>query len=266
MFKVFLISVFGLIGCTCYVDETIDNDMSNPIPVRIVPGQTGWSQSGNLITFTQSGVSLQAIFSEPDVYTIQFGITPPPSPLAFGAIIRPQAQVSWNVKGNQIVRTFDVSNGSSISGRAESVNVRLTDSLIAPMVGTPGIPYVGSIQVAKGVRPTNQIPIFSPINIENPLGTAVVNNGSIVLAAASSALFVVPEGASQVYIAARYTPALVNPDLAAVLQNATAITQAWNITPYSPEWEPVPPSSTRLVVANSEAVACRLTVLFGIEG
>lgn len=258
-----------LAGCTGYVDEPIEfeDDMpKNAMPVEIVPGLVGWSQSGTLVTQNPgAGVGLQAEFVEPGNYTVQFGISAIP-PAGLASLIRPEAEITWRVKGNQIARTINVTNGTSISGQAEAVSVRLFDSSVAAMGGTAGVQYVGSIQVAKGIRAqaASQAPIFTPVNIENPVGTPAVSSGSFVVGAGTSARIPIPEGAVQMLVAA--TGSTFTPGGVTVTAQNSLSSQLEYFPDFSPVWVPVPPLATRVNVLNNLAAGVRISCVFGIDG
>ena len=271
MFRILVcaIAFVLLAGCTGYIDEPIEvDDMGNITPVKIVPELSGWSQSGTLITQNSgAGVGLQAHFGEPGNYTVQFGISAVP-PAGLANLIRPEAEVTWRVKGNQIVRTINVANGTSISGQAEAVSVRLFDSSVAAMGGTAGIQYVGSIQVAKGIRAqaANQAPTFTPANIENPVGTPVVTTGSFIVAAGTSARVPIPEGAVQMLVAVTGSTFTPGPASVTVTAQNSLSSQLEYFPDFNPVWVPVPPLATRLNILNGLAAGVRVSVIFGIDG
>lgn len=256
------------ISCTGYVDEPIEDDMKNSVPVKVIPGLFGWSQSGDLITQNPgAGVSLQAQFDEPGNYTVQFGISAVP-PAGLVNLIRPEAEITWRVRGNQINRTINVANGTSISGQAEAVSVRLFDSSVAAMGGAAGITYVGSIQIAKGIRAqsANQAPIFTPANIENPVGTPAVTTGSFIIAAGTSARIPIPEGATQMLVSITGSTFVPGPASVTVTAQNSLSSQLEYFPDFNPIWVPVPPLATRVNILNGLAAAVRASCIFGIDG
>ena len=262
-----------LSGCTGYIDEPITDEdamrttaRKNAIPVHIVPGLVGWSQSGTLVTQSPgAGVTLQAIFHEPGNYTVQFGISSVP-PAGLANLIRPEAEITWKVQGNQVTRVINVGDGTSITGQAEAVSVRLFDSSDASMGGTAGIPYVGSIQVTKGIRAqaANQAPMFVPTNIENPVGTSVVTTGSFIIANGTAARIPIPPGSVQMLVGisgSMFSPGNV------IITEQNSLSSQLEFTPdFSPVWVPVVPLATRVNMLNSSGAAIRASCIFGIDG
>lgn len=121
---------------------------------------------------------LSANFEEPDTYTVQFSITAPsllaiPTPTiapanwpATSGIVQPVptsqgircvALVTWKVEGVQVKRVLDVSNGVSISGTAQGVDVQVQDVTYS-ILGTGGQSYTVSATVTRGVRPSTSLP------------------------------------------------------------------------------------------------------------
>lgn len=159
----------------------------------VVPGTTGVSATvpGNVQAL------LSANFEEPDTYTVQFNIAAPsilpiPTPTiapanwpASSGIIQPTATfqgircvaiVSWKVEGVQVKRVLDVSNGVSISGTAQSVDVQVQDVTYS-VAGTGAQAYTVSATVTRGVRASTSLPpVLYSSNLSIPGG-----GGGIVL-------------------------------------------------------------------------------------
>ena len=277
MFKYLILFLLALSSCTGYVDEPIESDddmnrklMGRPIPVQVLE-DTGWAQSGNLITFDGSkGVTLQANFSSPGNYTVQFGVDRPAPPNQ-NIPTRPEALVTWKVAGNQIVRRLSVGNGAAISGQGEGVSVRLFDSAQTGWPGTPGLVYPGTISVTKGVRASTQAPpVWQPIRVSNPVAAppAVISTGVVVIAAGATANFPdVPEGATQLFVevvADAVIPLSIVNGVIVLQQNPFVPTNIYY--PFPGRWEPLVPGSTSVNVGNNTAASITVSLLFGIEG
>jgi hypothetical protein len=141
-------------GCLAEV-ESSEEDMNHPRKI-------GWSQSGSLTPgSTQGAVNLQAQFPVIGPYTVQLNIEDPNGPLTVNnEIIRAQADIQWSVEGNTVSRTVDCTKGITVSGVAEAVTVKIRDRSIVTL--TNKVPYVVSINVAPGTRPSvQQPPVFT---------------------------------------------------------------------------------------------------------
>lgn len=160
-----------------------------------------WSQSGNLITpgngtpNFSSPVRLAAVFDEPGYYTVQIDILPPsvpvgstnqagdPHPVAIQGMctvpVLAQAEVIWKNRGVNVRRVITVSQGASITGFGEGVDVTLLDQTPTnPGTGfTIPIIYSGSISIAKGSRGVTEQP---PIQQALPSRVSLLTSGAIV--------------------------------------------------------------------------------------
>lgn len=165
---------FIMNGCMAQVE---DEDMN---------ARVGWSQSGTLVPgSSNSAVSLQAQFPLIGAYTVQLNIQDPNASLVVGnEVVRAQAEIQWSVKGNTVTRLVDCVNGLSITGEAEAVSVRVVDRSLITVPGKR--PYVVSINVAPGTRPSvQQPPVFSADR--QTLSGGLASGGVIVPAGAISA-------------------------------------------------------------------------------
>jgi len=260
----------------------VEHDMQRPATrVKVVntvftKGKevTAWSQSGNLVTFSpNNAVTMQKQFGEPGNYTVQFGLGSPPGPAgSVAAVRRPKAVVQWSIEGNTVTRELTVLNGTSISGQASAVSVRLFDDLVTGMVGTAGGQYVGSIQVSKGLRAGIQSPVFTPRAYQTvPGGVFVTTNGSIGVAAGVSVNVPIPEGAISVQVTASCDfsppPVLTQADVQAVFVNEVgAPVSLW--FPVPPDIVAVPSQATFLQLRHfaAPAILVDFGVVFGIDG
>lgn len=165
-----------------------------------ITGVLGWSQSGNIrVADPNKKVTLQVNFPISDYYTVQFNVTPPnpqkigPVPPNLSDLFDAEAIVTWSVEGNYVRRRITVGNGSVLSGTGQGCRVELYDALPPGLVfpgPAPGPEYPGSIQIARGTRPTNAAP-------------PQLNGGTFTVTPGSSVLVPVPNdaGATSVNIA-----------------------------------------------------------------
>lgn len=136
-----------------------DNEI--PAPKK----KNAWGASGALHTLsTVDEVSCQADFDVPDVYTIEFEVTPPAEqdwPVVVGIPqvrgVRATAEIIWNVQGFQIRRVIDVFNGATISGTGQGVTVKVTDAS-GPLLASPEVAYQVRYGITRGTRPQTPIP------------------------------------------------------------------------------------------------------------
>lgn len=98
-------------------------------------------------------VSAQKQFRRPGPFTVQFSLKIPQD---IGAIVV-EAEVTWSVNGNQIVRRVAVDQGMTISGNAESVAVSVVDAT-DPLSLFPNRDYQVTITIAPGTRPAGAMP------------------------------------------------------------------------------------------------------------
>src|SRR3990167_2293350 len=92
------------------------------------PRIRSWSVSG-VLRPGQAGreVSAQVDLSkDPGYHTIEFSIQTPP--ISGSLALATVAEVIWSVKGNQVRRLLNVTNGSVISGLADNVSVKIFDA------------------------------------------------------------------------------------------------------------------------------------------
>ena len=120
------------------------------LPVATLPN-LGWSVSGALETGnTQKTVNMTCDLSQQmQTHTVQFdGLDNNVS--ATGCRVITTAEILWFVKGGKIRRVITVQDGASISGEAQSVDVKILDDSI----GVPVTPLVYNVSatVAPGAR------------------------------------------------------------------------------------------------------------------
>lgn len=118
--------------------------------------QPGWSASKRLVPGGRlDSLAFQTGFPEIAVYTIQLGLLQSyvHSPTE---TTRARAEIVWSLRGNNVRRLVDCVSGLSISGLAESVNVKIYDD--SNFNGNAQSAYNVSLQVGKGVRPAVERP------------------------------------------------------------------------------------------------------------
>jgi len=144
-----------------------DDSMNAPhhqpvIPVHII-GENAQS-GGDSITPSPTGttkeVRFQAKFAKAGMHTLQFSVLDPNlTNLVNNEIIRAQALVTWSLAGQNILRRVDCVNGLSISGEAQSVDVKITDrSVLSVVPGRVIAPYTVQVVAAEGTRPAEEQP------------------------------------------------------------------------------------------------------------
>jgi hypothetical protein len=253
-----LIIMINLLCVACGVAQASeDSNMRGPDNRKYgnpEPVFTGWSQGGRLIVGNPNvAVSMQAQFPVLDNYTVLFNlnaITVPPGTSRACA----RAQVSWRVAGNEARRLISVSDGTSITGTAEAVHVRLFDNTL----GAPGPQeYAGSILIAKGTRGSNKQPPYLALN-----HATVIPGGNAVIA--------IPDdiGANSLFVSCGpSTLGTLVPDgsiLVTVVGN-------FGITSYDPrnyDWVPLDPGAKTIVltVAAAAGTNVEFAPYLGIDG
>lgn len=227
----------------------------------------GWSSSGRLATRNNNvAVKLQALFPTIDTFTVQFGIGRNGTA---GVVERPQAEVTWSVAGQQIVRRFDVLEGTSISGLAEGVTVRLYDQ--GGLTGTINASYLGTIAVARGQRAGTMRPSLNAMGWTPSVGPFV--DGSIVSVpgGGGTAYTIIPAGVGAQEFIYGITPVVAGTPLNSSL--VTVRVEDDGAGPYSSyadahgRWLPIGYAGRRLFFQNNNVGNdALLSVVYGIDG
>lgn len=233
------------------------------------PPKTGWSQSGKLIcqnTPAGPSVSLQALFPEPETYTVQFdvsnAITAPGQPAQSTA-----ADILWSVKGNTVRRRVSVVSGMSISGTAEAVQVRAYDTtFVGGEGGVAGEPYTVTINLSKGLRAgQSQQPYYTPQNLLPGAGSDT-GQGVWRLAPGGTAAIPIPAqiGATSVHVV------VGSQDGSAIPDNAAQVIQDFVGIAYDPRielWVPISQGVTQISLKNNSVAQNYIFgVVLGIDG
>lgn len=234
----------------------------------------GWSQSGKLVTAnSQIGVPLQADFSKSKHgagnYTIQFGLQPPDPDTV---IIRPEADISWTVNGNTVRRVVSVTDGLSITGQAEYAKVRLYDAILPGNVppAIAGEQYIGSINIAPGVRASQQQPpTLLPQRYFTSVSTEIFILGSISVPAADFVRVPVPQGVGVISVfvtVAIPLGGLVTSADFQVRQSNPVVGALKRYFPVGEGWVSMGSGVTEINLANFSAGSLNASVVFGIDG
>jgi hypothetical protein len=233
-------------------------------------GLNGWSRSGTIQTrSSNNNISCQANFAEgrfgPGPYTVQFGISNMREGVpAIGRFFpNPIATITWRVAGNFVKRTVSVGNGTQVSGTGESVSVVLSDpDLISP--ASPSI-YDASILITPGTRPNVQQPAQYV-----PFITGATVLGSINLAGLSSVSVPIPQdyGIISVFSTALATSGGPLFDGDVTIGMYTMIGGLIKLyDPRVPQWVPIPPSATSILLSNTTAAkSTQFSLTFGVDG
>lgn len=244
----FLSLILGLFSGCAFEPATAEDEMNQNLK---------WAQSGELVPGSLArSVSMQASF-EPGNYTIQFNVINPNTLQQVDEYIRTRATITWNINGVYVTRTIDVVNGTSISGTAEAVNVRVFDD--SNIVSTDVVPYNVTVQATLGTRPSVQQPPYYTLN-QIELGTS--DNQSIpfdpAIGAISVSVAVAPFVAGQVI--------LDNEILVFQSSESGAILKAYD--PRTFQWVPLASGCKRIDIVTALSVATGATaqITFGIDG
>ncbi len=231
----------------------------------------GWQQGGALrVAFPPDPnrrVSLQADFTKSrqgaGLYTVQFQVSRPED------IVVPDvtADIFWKVEGGAVQRTVSVSDGTSISGVAQGVNVQVRDTTTAAPLGTRR-EYRVDIQVAPGTRPTHIPPTLRGLHNSGGLNLYVT---TLPAGTGNDTTFLIPQncGATSVYVYATTTGAAVNTaDLIAFLNAGPGGVRGAYLVLNQSGFVALPAGVDRINVKARAAAAVDYGVgcLFGIDG
>jgi predicted small lipoprotein YifL len=155
---VVLLALTTLVGCDSKPIECPETGDCTPEEEQetVDMTQAGWSASKRLIPGGRlDALAFQTGFPEIGVYTIQLGLL---QSYIHGPTqtTRARAEIVWSLRGNNVRRLVDCVSGLSISGLAESVNVKIYDD--SNFNGNLDAAYNVSLQVGKGVRPAVERP------------------------------------------------------------------------------------------------------------
>lgn len=235
---------------------------------------TGWAQSGPLTSGDLNKViKLQCQFPVAGVYTVQFNLLG----ATLDKYLNPVAEIVWSAAGNFVKRKVSVTNGVSITGVAEAVDVRVRDESVSVNVADPATPpspsnliqtYEGSIQVARGGRPSTQQPAIFYDTYVNSNGQRLIGSKVIANGAASDIPIPRDIGIISVYISPlnAITPATGVATSTATFLTFGSIEQG--SIPFD-TWAPVPPNAAAIryrVNALSPYGSVDFLTAWGIDG
>ncbi len=248
--KYSLLILIAFIMNACTFQTATEEDLST---MNARAPKNSWSQSGMLTPQSNgSAVQMQANFEyDPGPHTVQFLLDGPDESAVVGTR-RTVAELTWSVEGNNVTRMIDVVNGTSISGTAQAVRVKVTDDSNAAIAD----PYLVSIQCVKGSRTSVQQPPY--------LTTPQV----ILGAGAQFANVPVPQGAGiiSVFVTVDGFPTAI-PDGSVVVRQESGgeVLKAYDPREY--DWVPLASGTTFIQLRQSAASPAGFwTVTFGIDG
>ncbi len=242
--------------------------------------ESGWSTAGTITTRTglPGGFNLQAKFPELDNYTVQFNVeTLDGSEVSPGVrrISRPQALIEWTAKGNTARRIVDVFEGTSLTGQAESLVVRMYDgTIISPdsndlVQAAPGIQYAGSIQVTKGRRVGSLTPARQGVDMIDALGNRAIYYAGIPIGPGDRFEIPIPNGTgAQAFLFTYTLLGTVTSDFEVSAEDVSGLLgNLYNVADDSGKWLPIPAGAQRIQVRNQAGAGfVQATVWFGVDG
>ena len=225
----------------------------------------GWSQSRNFVAgaggLGKVVCTLNALFPEDEVYTVQFNLDSPLTQPGPGFTwIKLEASIRWSSTGGSTInRIVSVMDGMSISAPAKGVAVEVRDMSIVRVAPGELRGSLVTIQVTRGVRGANkQAPIYEP-------------DGLQTIVPAGSFTFNVPNDAGIISVFSSYIDDLGGaPAPGDYWGNLTdpsgVILKRWDLVT-QPDWIPMSPGAGQLVYLNN-AVGKNLVVTptWGIDG
>jgi hypothetical protein len=194
---------------------------------------------------------------DPGNYTLQFGVDDPNTSATVDGYVLTRAEIIWKVSGNDVRRVVDCANGVSVTGAAEGVSVSVFDETNGPRANSR--PYVVSLQVVKGTRPSIQQP-------------PVYSTAEAVLAGAGAFVDInIPANIGAVSVSVVVAPVNVGVAIGAydieVIQFAPTLTGRKRYDPRQDQWVPLVGGASLIEIQTS--VACppfRYQVSFGVDG
>jgi len=233
----------------------------------------GWSVGRVLASGDKSIIaSLQADFiQKPGMYTAQFSLapidlTPPPpifpNPPNTFAPIKAEAEITWAVEGNTIVRKISVSNGVTISGPGQAVHIVIKDaSVISPSLPPHtvlGQKYFVAVTLTPGVRPSDTLP---PVLFQA--------NAVLGIPAGGAALIDIPQNVGVKSVLVTVADVAGNSILEQHAQTGQLGPAGNTMTLYDPRafgFFPVLPGAVGIELLNKSGVTLVFSVLFGVDG
>jgi hypothetical protein len=218
----------------------------------------GWSQTGKLSVGSDARtLSMQQNFTAQHggpgggTYTIQFGVSPPPS-----FIFNAQARISWSTGSTSLTRLISIGNGATITGVAQAASVFVHDVSPTPSAET----YRVDVLITPGTRAGRNVP---PI-LE--AGTFNLNDAS------PDQTLAVPQNAGVIMVTVtafrRLQSALVAGDVMVFFRDPLGTTlTAFSVDPQGAAWVALPPNTFDVLI-HKTAVGQTIIgdLIWGIEG
>ncbi len=169
-FVFWLVTAF-LVSCTIGTESEVSmvrdtGEMLGPNTPRPV----GWSESGKLSTISAAGartgkvISMQQLFPAGE-YTLQFDLQAP-VPRPSNQVPAALATIEWACGGNTVTRQIVISSGTTISGIAEGVRVRIEDISVNAGGGAAAYEYDVRVTLARGLRASESMPLATPTRLD----------------------------------------------------------------------------------------------------
>lgn len=246
-----------LVGCMSPAVECYDDACTEAEEITM---KSGLASSNQLTPGVPSKVALlQTGPIEAGNWTVQFSINDPNGAnLIAGDVVRARAEVNWMVAGQVVRRVFDCNDGTSISGNAEQISVRVVDnSVIAG--GSVVRPYDVFIQTSPGNRPSvQQPPTYSLDVIQLSAGIA-------------DQIVDIPDNIGATALHVGIAPLNIGTAIGAydvlVKQASTSLTLLSSCDPRQSEWITLVPGATKIQFVQGAAAPTTLwTPSFSIDG
>ncbi len=197
----------------------------------------------------QESVKCKANFGKAMPVTVQFDLD------VVGVV--PQAIVSWKVGGNTIVRTMDVTPGSSISGFADQVNVSVTD-ITAGGYGEAPATYNVTITISPGTRPATSLPPIYTALTANNLNSGSSQVVSVPLGTKGLMVYGVSAGGAASLRVDQYSAGIIGTDAFIINRVEVDSTQIGFI--------PLSAGAAQINITNEGGAIAVVTCLFAVDG
>lgn len=222
---------------------------------------------------------LQAVFNDPGIYTAQFSVESKNLDPDITPGLNTMALVQWAVGGTTIKRLITVTNGTSITGAGQGVNVRVFDfSTVSALSTLQEREYLVACNVVPGGRAAGRIqPVVVGNNWQNgvtdpPLFPGAFYPGNAItfsIAPAGTEIANIPQesGINAMMLSAYPLNAneLLGNDITFRFRANGSTFGSLGAASIN-EWIPVPPGAREVVVTNNAAVNVVTATYFGVEG
>lgn len=249
--------MYALVGCTYEVSE---DDMTTPRFAQQLSKRGLLNPGGGInsqVAFQLAHIVNQDTgYSEPGNYTLQFSVADTNVNLNSGDFVRARAEIIWSAGGNSVRRVVDCGNGVSASGTCDGVIVNIYDDSITTH-GSTFVPYMVSVQLAKGSRASIQQPPTYSTDAATLTGNTAVNVD-------------IPQNIGAISAFVTVAPAL-DVALGAYQVEVTQVSgNLFRLKRYDPrqsDWVPLTAGATQIRLASSPTAPDLLyQITFGIDG